>query len=63
VHPHLEVETPRAWYYRIFSNFRTLVILMQVNPTSSDEPKIVCEGFYEIEDTSIFAWFDSSITF
>ncbi len=36
---------------------------MQVNPTSSDEPKIVCEGFYEIEDTSIFAWFDSSITF
>jgi hypothetical protein len=27
------------------------VILLQV-----DEPKTICEVFYEIEDTSIFAW-------
>jgi len=52
----LQVEPPRAWYYRIFSNSRTLVILLQVSPASSDEPETVCEGCYEIEDTSIFAW-------
>jgi len=51
-----EVDPLRAWYYRIFSNFRTLVILLQVNPASGDEPEIVCEGYYEIENTSIFAW-------
>jgi hypothetical protein len=32
------------------------VILLQVNLVSGDERKIVYEGFYEIEDTSIFAW-------
>jgi hypothetical protein len=32
------------------------MILLQVDPTSSDEPEIIYEGFYEIEDTSIFAW-------
>jgi hypothetical protein len=32
------------------------VILLQVNPASYDELKSVCKGFYEIEDTSIFAW-------
>jgi hypothetical protein len=32
------------------------VILLQVDPASSDEPETVCEGCYEIEDTSIFAW-------
>ncbi len=32
------------------------MILLQVNPTSGDEPETVCEGCYEIEDTSIFAW-------
>jgi hypothetical protein len=32
------------------------VILLQVDPTSGDEPKTVCEGCYEIEDTFIFAW-------
>jgi hypothetical protein len=53
---HLEVEPPQAWYYCIFSNSRTLVILLQVDLASSDEPKIVCEGCYEIKDTSIFAW-------
>ncbi len=51
-----EVEPPRAWYYCISSNFRTLVILLQVDPASSDEPETVCEGCYETEDTSIFAW-------
>jgi len=29
------------------------VILLQVDPVSSDEPETVC---YETEDTSIFAW-------
>jgi hypothetical protein len=37
-------------------NSRTLVILLQVDPASGDEPEIVCEGCYETEDTSIFAW-------
>jgi len=56
VRPRLEVEPLRAWYYRISPNFRTLVILLQINPGSGDEPKTVCEGCYETEDTSIFAW-------
>ncbi len=33
------------------------MILLQVDPTSGDELEIVCEGYYETEDTSIFAWF------
>jgi hypothetical protein len=52
----LEVEPPRAWYYHISLNSRTLVILLQINPASDDEPETVCEGCYEIENTSIFAW-------
>jgi hypothetical protein len=32
------------------------VTLLQVDPASSDEPKTVCEGYYEIKDTFIFAW-------
>jgi hypothetical protein len=32
------------------------VILLQVDPTSSDEPEAVCEGCYETENTYIFAW-------
>ncbi len=32
------------------------MILLQVNPASGDEPETVCEGCYETEDTSIFAW-------
>jgi len=52
----LEVDSPRAWYYRISPNSRTLVILLQVDPTSGDEPETVFEGCYETEDTSIFAW-------
>ncbi len=56
VRARLEVEPPRAWYYRISPNSRTLVILLQVDLASGDEPEIVCEGCYETEDTSIFAW-------
>jgi hypothetical protein len=56
VHARLEVEPPRACYYRISPNSCTLVILLQVDPASNDEPKTVCEGCYETEDTSIFAW-------
>jgi hypothetical protein len=52
----LEVEPPRTWYYRISPNSRTLVILLQVDPASGDKPETVCEGCYETEDTSIFAW-------
>jgi hypothetical protein len=56
VRARLDVEPPRAWYYRISPNSRTLVILLQVDPDSSDEPETVYEGCYETEDTSIFAW-------
>ncbi len=52
----LEVEPLRAWYYRISPNSRTLVILLQIDLASSDEPETVCEVCYETEDTSIFAW-------
>ncbi len=51
-----EVEPLQAWYYRISLNCRTLVILLQVDLASDDEPEIVCEGCYEIEDTFMFAW-------
>jgi hypothetical protein len=60
VHAHLVVEPPRTWYYRISSNFCTLVILLQVNPTSGDELETICESCYKIEDNSIFAWFSIS---
>jgi hypothetical protein len=53
---HLEVEPPQAWYYHILPNPCTLVILLQVDPVSGDEPKTVCEGCYKIEDISIFTW-------
>jgi hypothetical protein len=53
----LEVDPPWVWYYRIFLNFLTLVILLQVDLVSGDEPKTVCEGYYETKDTFIFAWF------
>ncbi len=52
----LEIKPLRAWYYRISLNSRTLVILLQVDPASGDEPETVCEGCYENENTSIFAW-------
>ncbi len=53
----LEVDPPQAWYYHISSNFRTLVILLQVDPASSDEPETIYESYYETKYTSIFAWF------
>jgi len=53
---HLKVKTLRALYYRIFPNSRTLVILLQIDLASSDEPETICEGCYETEDTSIFTW-------
>jgi hypothetical protein len=56
VRSRLEVEPPRAWYYCISPNSHTLVILLQVDFASDDEPETICEGCYEIEDTSIFAW-------
>ncbi len=57
VHVHFEVESLRTWYYFISLNFRTLVILLQIDPTSGDELEIVCEACYKTEDTSIFTWF------
>jgi hypothetical protein len=57
VRTYLEVDPMQAWYYHIYANSRTLAILLQVNPVSGDEPETICEGCYEIEDTSIFAWF------
>jgi hypothetical protein len=38
VRARLKVNPLRAWYYRIFPNSRTLVILLQVDPASGDEP-------------------------
>jgi len=57
VRTRFEVDPLRAWYYCISPNFHTLVILLQVDPTSGDEFKIVYEGCYKIENTFIFAWF------
>jgi hypothetical protein len=57
VHACFEIEPPRTLYYYISPNFCTSMILLQVDPISSDEPKTICEGCYEIEDTFIFAWF------
>jgi len=33
------------------------MILLQVDPISDDELETVCEGCYETENISIFAWF------
>jgi hypothetical protein len=33
-----------------------MVILLQVDPVSDDEPKTICEGCYKTENISIFAW-------
>jgi hypothetical protein len=57
VHARLEVNPPQAWYYRISLNFCTLVILLQIDPSSGDEHESICEGYYETEYTSIFAWY------
>jgi GTPase len=52
----LKVKPFRTWYYCISPNSHTLVILLQVDLTFSDELETVCEGCYETENTSIFAW-------
>jgi hypothetical protein len=52
----LKIDPPRTWYYHISSNSRTLLILLQVDLAFNDEPETVYEGYYEIEDTSIFTW-------
>ncbi len=56
VRTRLEVEPHRVQYYHIFPNSRTLVILLQVDIASNDEPETIYEGYYETEDTSIFTW-------
>jgi hypothetical protein len=56
VRARLEVEPLRAWYYHISPNSRTLVILLQVNPASGDEPETVGESCYETKNISIFTW-------
>jgi len=56
VHARLKVDPPRAWYYCISPNFHTLVILLQVDFTSTDELETICEGCYDIEDIFIFTW-------
>jgi hypothetical protein len=56
VRARFEVDPPRTWYYYIFSNSYTLVILLQIDLIFGDEPETVYESCYEIEDTSIFAW-------
>jgi hypothetical protein len=33
------------------------VILLQIDPTSDDEPETICEGCYETKYNSIFVWF------
>ncbi len=53
---HFEVEPLQAWYYYISPNSRTLVILLQVDLASGDEPETIYECYYEIEGTFIFAW-------
>jgi hypothetical protein len=45
------------WY---FSKLSHPCDLVTSHPASSDEFKTVCENCYEIEDTSIFAWFSIS---
>jgi hypothetical protein len=35
------------------------MILLQVDFVYGDEPEIVCEGFYETKDISIFKWFSN----
>ncbi len=55
VRTRFEVDPPRTWYYCIFLNFHTLVILLQINLASHDELEIIYES-YETKDTFIFVW-------
>jgi len=51
-----EVKPLQVWYYHIFPNFCTMVILLQVDLTSNDELETVYEGCYKTKNNSIFAW-------
>jgi len=53
---HPKIEPLQTWYYHISLNSRTLVILLQIDFDLNDEFETVYEGYYKIEDTSIFAW-------
>jgi hypothetical protein len=55
LHTCLKVDPPRTWYYRSSPNFRTLVILLQIDLASSDEPETICENL-ETKDAFIFTW-------
>jgi hypothetical protein len=55
VRARLKVNPLRTWYYNIFPHSCTVVIFLQVDPASGDEPEIVYESCYETEDISIFA--------
>jgi len=56
VHAHFEIEPPRTWYYHISPNSHIIVILLQVDPASNDEPETVCKCCYETKDIFIFTW-------
>ncbi len=56
VRARLEVNPLQSWYYHIYPNSRTLVILLQVNPAFGDKPETIYEGCYETKNTTIFAW-------
>ncbi len=56
MHVRLKIDPLQAWYYRISPNFCTLVILLQVDLAFGDEPETICEGCYEIKDTSVSTW-------
>jgi len=56
MHARLKIHPLQAWYYRISTNFHTLMILLQVNFVSGNELEIIWEGCYKTDDTFIFAW-------
>jgi hypothetical protein len=60
VHPHLKIEPLQTWYYCIFSNSRTLVILLQVDPTFDDKLKTIYEGITKFKTSSSLHGFQFS---
>ncbi len=53
----LEVDPPQTWVLLHFFKFLHPNDLLQIDPTSGDEPETVCESCYETKNTSIFAWY------
>jgi hypothetical protein len=43
-----EVDPLQTWYYHISPNSRTLVIILQIDPTFGDELETINEGCYKI---------------